>query len=123
MNYQIGDIIQGCVTDVKPYAIFMKFDDQTSGLLHISELSDGFIKDIDRYAAKGDIIKVKIISIDEKNGFLRLSLKQITKEEQFTTHKNYKRRKFENNEDDFLPLKNMLDKWIDNTLNENKEIK
>ena len=76
MNYQIGDIIQGCVTDVKPYAIFMKFDDQTSGLLHISELSDGFIKDIDRYAAKGDIIKVKIIVFIKKSNLILFPVKK-----------------------------------------------
>ena len=123
MSYQIGDIIQGCVTDVKPYAIFMKFEDESNGLLHISELSDGFIKDIEKFASKGDTLKVKIISIDEKNGFLRLSLKQVPAEERFSTHKNFKRKKFECEEDDFLPLQNMLDNWINKTLNENDKEK
>ncbi|MGM9874127.1 MAG: S1 RNA-binding domain-containing protein [Bacilli bacterium] len=122
MKYQIGDIVQGSVSDVKPYAIFMKFDDGICGLLHISELGNGFIKDIEKFASKGDEIKVKIISIDEKNGFMRVSLKQVPKEEQYSTHKNSRRKKFECEDDDFLPLQNNLDTWINNTLEEaNKE--
>lgn len=117
MEYKEGSLIIGKVTMVRPYAVFLSFEDNVNGLLHISEISDAFIRDIDRYASIGDEIKVKIISIDPKNGFLRLSLKQVPEEERYSSHKN-KRTKCEVGEDDFLPLKENLSKWIKNTLEE-----
>lgn len=117
MEYKEGSLIIGKVTMVRPYAVFLKFDETTSGLLHISEISDAFIRDIDKYASIGDEIKVKIISVDPKNGFLRVSLKQVPQEEAYSSHKN-KRSKCEVGENDFLPLKENLPTWIKNTLEE-----
>ena len=69
-EYQEGQLIIGTVSGVRPYAVFMKFDGNINGLLHISEISDSFIRDIEKYASIGDELKVKIIAIDPKNGFM-----------------------------------------------------
>ena len=120
-EYQEGQLLIGKVTGVRPYAVFMKFDEKTSGLLHISEISDSFIRDIERYASIGDEIKVKILSIDPENGFLRLSLKQVPQNEAYSTHKNSYRKKVETTSEDFAILSNQLQHWIDETLKRKKE--
>ena len=111
MNYQVGQLVIGKVYNVKPYALFMSFDDGVTGLLHISEISDSFIRDIEKYGSVGDEIKVKILSIDKDNGFLRVSYKQVPPEEMYSSHTN-QRRMPTTSEDEFLPLKDKLDSWI-----------
>lgn len=111
MKYQVGQLIVGKVYNVKPYALFMSFDDGVTGLLHISEISDSFIRDIEKYGSVGDEIKVKILSIDKDNGFLRVSYKQVPPEEMYSSHTN-QRKLPTTSEDEFLPLKEKLDSWI-----------
>ena len=116
MKYEIGDIIIGTVINVKPYALFMEFEDGVNGLLHISEISDAYIRDIEKFGSKGDKMKVIIIGIDENNGFLRVSLKKVPQEEAYSTHSNNVRRVPETNSDDFNQLQEKLPGWIEQTL-------
>lgn len=123
MAYQINDLIIGKVTGIKPYALFMEFEDGSRGLLHISELSDSYIRDIEKFGSIGDELKVKVLTIDDRNGFLRVSFKQVSEEERYSTHNN------ENLnsslcEVDFSPLAERLDDWIKESLEKaNKENK
>ena len=121
MNYQVGDLIIGKVTSVKPYAIFLEFEDGIKGLLHISELSDAYIRDIEKYGSVGDEIKVKILSIDSTNGFLRVSYKQVPQEELYSTHVNESRIYLDEDEKDFSVLGEKLPTWISETLKKVKE--
>jgi len=116
MPYQVGQSVIGKVIKVKPFAIFMSFEDGSEGLLHISEISDSYVRDIEKYGSKGDEIKVKIVSIDETNGYLRVSLKRVPQEEAYSTHNNNVRKAPECNEGDFKPLKDKLDGWIKDML-------
>ena len=111
MNYQVGQLVIGKVYNVKPYALFMSFEDGVTGLLHISEISDSFVRDIEKYGSVGDEIKVKILSIDKDNGFLRVSYKQVPQEEMYSSHVNQRKTPIIT-EDEFLPLKDKLDGWI-----------
>ena len=45
-DYKVGMTVYGKITGIKPYGAFVKFDDNVSGLIHISEISHGFVKDI-----------------------------------------------------------------------------
>ena len=120
MKYEIGQIVLGTVTNVKPYALFMEFEDGATGLLHISEISDSFIRDIEKFGTKGDQMKVKIIAIDENNGFLRVSFKQVPPDEAYSSHTNSFRKIPEANDEDFKTLEAKLPEWIANTLAEAK---
>ena len=111
MNYQVGQLIVGKVYNVKPYALFMSFEDGVTGLLHISEISDSFVRDIEKYGSVGDEIKVKVLTIDKENGFLRVSYKQVPPEEAYSSHIN-QRRLPTVTEEEFQPLKDKLDGWI-----------
>ena len=121
MKYEIGQVVLGTVTNVKPYALFMEFEDGVTGLLHISEISDSFIRDIEKFGTKGDQMKVVIVSIDENNGFLRVSYKRVPKEEAFSSHNNNLRKVPETSSEDFKPLEEKLPECIAATLKEAKE--
>lgn len=121
MDYKIGDIIIGKVNQIRPYALFLTFDENVNGLLHISELSDGYIRDIERYGSIGDEIKVKVLSIDSSNGFLRVSYKAIPESERYSTHINSTRGVPQFDEADFTDLEEKLPEWISATLEKAKE--
>ena len=59
-KYQKGKIVQGVVTGIETYGAFVAFDEFYSGLIHISEMSHGFVKDIHDFVKVGDIITPNI---------------------------------------------------------------
>ena len=120
MDYKVGDILIGKVNQIRPYALFLTFEDGTNGLLHISELSDGYIRDIEKFGTVGDDIKVKVLSIDPSNGFLRVSYKAIPDAEKYSTHDNSLKRMPQFDEADFTDLEEKLPEWIANTLEKAK---
>lgn len=121
MKYEIGQIVLGTVINVKPYALFLEFEDGVTGLLHISEISDAFIRDIEKYGTIGDQMKVKIVNIDDNNGFLRVSYKQVPPEEAFSSHNNNVRKAPSATSEDFAPLAEKLPEWIKETLEKAKK--
>ncbi len=79
MTYKTGQIVEGKVTGIQPYGAFVALDKDTSGLIHISELSDGYVRDITNFVNVGDTVKVKIIDFDGQNNQARLSLKALNR--------------------------------------------
>lgn len=77
MAYTIGQIIDGQITGIQAYGAFVQVDENTTGLIHISELSEGFVKDVSLFVKVGDHLKLKILDIDAKTHQLRLSLKAL----------------------------------------------
>ncbi|MBR0295268.1 MAG: S1 RNA-binding domain-containing protein [Bacilli bacterium] len=120
-EFVIGSLVIGKVEAIRPYAVFMSFSDGRNGLLHISEISDAYIRDIEKFASVGDEIKVKIIDIDPNNGFLRVSLKQVPEEEAFSTHQNNRRDKVDATSDEFKTLAEKLPNWIEEAYQKAKE--
>lgn len=72
-KYSLGDTIEGAVTGVIEFGIFIKLEDGTEGLIHKSEIDWGLVEDTKLYAKVGDKISAKIIEI--KDGKISLSLK------------------------------------------------
>ena len=72
---QIGDIVVGKITGIKDYGAFVQVG-KYSGLIHISEFSDDFVKDISNIVAIGDLVSVLIVDMDESKRRLKLSYKQ-----------------------------------------------
>ena len=123
MEFKIGDLIIGKINQVRPYALFLTFSDGSNGLLHISELSDSYIRDIERFGSVGDEIKVKVLSVDPNNGFLRVSYKEVPENERYSTHDTSKRNAPQFDEADFEDLEAKLPEWISDTLAKAKEDK
>lgn len=76
-KYQSGDIVEGIVSGIQHYGAFVLIDGRINGLIHISEIAPDFIKNIEDYLKIGDIIKVKILEIDEENARAKLSVKNV----------------------------------------------
>ena len=71
---QNGDIVSGTITGIKDYGAFVQVEDYC-GLIHISEFSDGFVKNINDIVAIGDVVNVQILEIDNEEKKLKLSYK------------------------------------------------
>ena len=76
-KYTKGKIVEGVVTGIESYGIFVSLDEFYSGLIHISEISNGFVKNIHDYVNIGDTIYVEIIGVNEEESHLNLSIKNI----------------------------------------------
>ncbi|MBU9721761.1 MULTISPECIES: S1 domain-containing post-transcriptional regulator GSP13 [Bacillaceae] len=75
-SYEVGSIVEGKVTGIKPFGAFIALDDQKQGLVHISHIAHGFVKDINDHLSVGDEVKVKILSVDEESGKISLSIRE-----------------------------------------------
>lgn len=75
MAIQVGDILEGKVLNIMQYGVFIQLPDNKKGLVHISEVSNRFVSDINTVLNQGQIVKVKVISTD--NGKIALSIKQL----------------------------------------------
>jgi general stress protein 13 len=109
-KYDCGTIVKGTVTGIQGYGAFVALDESTQGLVHISEITNGYVKDIHDFLQVGDQVEVKVLSVDEENGKISLSLKA-TKDEPFfkkkTTMKMPKPAS-----DGFNTLREKLNEWI-----------
>jgi predicted RNA-binding protein with RPS1 domain len=97
----IGDVVKGEITAIKPYGAFVKLKEDYVGLIHISEFSDGFVRSIEDYVGEGDVVDLKVIKINNRK--ISLSYKAL--------HKRKKRYTIEL-DSGFTPLREALDEWI-----------
>ncbi|KOF56204.1 MULTISPECIES: S1 domain-containing RNA-binding protein [Clostridium] len=74
MTLKAGSILEGTVVNITNFGAFVEVDGKT-GLVHISEVADSFVKDIREYLKEKDKVKVKVLSVDD-NGKISLSIKQ-----------------------------------------------
>lgn len=104
--YDKGDIVDVTITGIVPYGVFAKVGEY-NGLIHISEISDKYVRDITQFAMVGDMVKVVIIEADEENKQLKLSFKKC---------ENSKRIKICDMKIGFKSLDEMLPIWIEDKL-------
>ena len=111
MKLKKGDIVVGKVTGITNYGVFMSFDNGYVGMVHISEISYDYVKDISEYINVGDEIEVRIIKVENDVSRLQLSMKGVS-----DIKISKKRVKIRETPHGFETLKNELPKWIDNKL-------
>ena len=75
-KYQIGDVIEGTVTKLVNFGAFVRVEEGLEGLIHISELSNQRVAHPGDVVKEGEVLKLKIISLDSERHRLGLSLKQ-----------------------------------------------
>ena len=74
---ETGKIVEGKVKSIAPFGAFIELEGGVQGLVHISEISFGYVKEVSDHLKVGDAVKVKILA-EGKNGRLDLSIKQAT---------------------------------------------
>ena len=75
MTLKIGSIASGKVQSVMPFGAFVSLDDNKSGLVHISEITNEYVENINDYIKVGETVSVKVLDID-KSGKISLSIKK-----------------------------------------------
>jgi uncharacterized protein len=76
-DVQPGMVLEGVITNVTKFGAFVDIGVHQDGLVHISELSDRFIKDPAEVVKTGQIVKVKVLSADVKTNRIALSIKAL----------------------------------------------
>ncbi len=76
MALEIGSIVEGKVTGIMNFGAFVALPGGKSGLVHISEITKDFVKDVHDHLQQGQIVKVKILNIAE-DGKINLSIKRV----------------------------------------------
>ena len=112
-KYKVGNIVEGSVTGIESYGDFVNLDEYYSGLIHISEISHGFVKNINDFVNVGETIRVKVIDVDEESCHVKLSVKDIN-----YRNVSSKRMKIEEVGSGFEILHDNLDCWIEEKLKE-----
>ena len=108
MKYKKGDIVKGVVTGFEKYGIFLSFESEYVGLIHISELSEHFVRDVTDYASLGDIVPCVILEVDDEQKKLKCSIKNTEyalQKDAFIDH-------------GFAPLKKQLPIWMNEKMAE-----
>lgn len=74
MSIEVGSKVKGKVTGVANFGAFVEMEDGRTGLVHISEVSHSYIKELKDHLKVGDEVEVKILG--ENNGKISLSIRQ-----------------------------------------------
>jgi S1 RNA binding domain protein len=77
MSLEVGAILEGEVTGITNFGAFVQLPEGKIGLVHISEVSNVYVKDVHDFLKEHDKVKVKVLSVDER-GKVGLSIKQLT---------------------------------------------
>ena len=112
-DYKVGMTVYGKITGIKPYGAFVKFDDGVTGLIHISEISNGFVRNIDNFVQVDEYVMVKVIDIDYEHKQLRLSFKALSQ----NTRRYTKRVRFQGMPESirgFGTIRDHMNEWIEN---------
>ena len=80
MAIEVGSIQEGKVTGIMNFGAFVSLPGGKSGLVHISEISNTFVKDVHDHLNVGQMVKVKVLEINEQ-GKINLSIKRALAEE------------------------------------------
>ncbi len=117
MKYRIGQKVTGTVSGVQPYGFFVQLDAETQGLVHISEVTNGYVEDIHDYIEYGEEVEVLIMDIDEYTKQISLSYRALeevdTDRDSKSYHRRYGKRKSQTK---FKSIESKMPQWIDESL-------
>ncbi|MDC3418471.1 S1 domain-containing RNA-binding protein [Aquibacillus salsiterrae] len=89
MSVEVGSKLKGKVTGITNFGAFVELPGGSTGLIHISEVADSYVKDVNDHLSVGDEVEVKVISV--KDGKTSLSIKQTVEKPQGQTNSEFKR--------------------------------
>lgn len=90
MPVEVGSVLQGVVTGITNFGAFVQLPGGETGLVHISEIAEVYVRDINDFLKPNDRVNVKVISVDPR-GKVGLSIKQAIPK----TTANTRRKRFE----------------------------
>ncbi|ADU28354.1 S1 domain-containing RNA-binding protein [Evansella cellulosilytica] len=75
MSIEVGSKLQGKVTGITNFGAFVELPGGSTGLVHISEVADNYVKDINEFLKVGDEVQVKVLNV-ESDGKIGLSIRK-----------------------------------------------
>ena len=75
MQIEIGSVLEGKVTGITKFGAFVSLPEGKTGMVHISEISDTYVKEVTDHIQENQVVKVKVLAIDDR-GRIGLSMKQ-----------------------------------------------
>ncbi|HIE30400.1 TPA: S1 RNA-binding domain-containing protein [Candidatus Poribacteria bacterium] len=72
-----GMILQGTVKNIRPFGVFVDIGVGRDGLVHVSELAHGYVRDPSELVSEGDNVNVKVLRVDTKRNRINLSMKNV----------------------------------------------
>ena len=78
---EVGSIVEGKVVRVKPFGAIVSLG-KAQGLVHISQVANSFVQDINDHVKVDDVVKVKVLSIDEESNKIALSIREAMPKEE-----------------------------------------
>ncbi len=112
-NIKERDIIKVQITGIQKYGAFANINNDYDGLIHISEISYGYVKNINDFINIGDNIYAEVVNIDNKNKKIKLSIKDIDYKKN-----GEKLKRMAETKKGFTPLKENLEPWINKKIKE-----
>lgn len=82
MQLSVGDLVEGKVTGITNFGVFVDLQDGKTGMVHISEVARTYVNDINEHVKLGDTVKMKVLNITE-DGKISLSIKRAEEKKQF----------------------------------------
>lgn len=76
----IGDILEGKITGITKFGVFVDIGDGVTGMVHISEVARTFVNEIRDFVKEGDAVKVKVLTVGD-DGKISLSIKRAQEDE------------------------------------------
>ncbi|QIK56754.1 glucose-6-phosphate isomerase [Erysipelothrix sp. HDW6A] len=112
-KYRNGQIVEGVITGIQPYGAFVSIDENTTGLIHISEISDEFVRDINYFVTQGERVIAKVIDSSDGSQQLRLSLKALNYSSRRNREdKGYRRANLPSSDLGFTTLAEIMPQWL-----------
>src|SRR5256885_16883513 len=71
-----GTVVEGTVVGITNFGAFVQIEGAGTGLVHISEIANEYVRDVNNHVKMNDKVKVKVLNVDSTNGKMDLSLKQ-----------------------------------------------
>ena len=90
MQLKVGEILEGKITGITNFGVFVDIGDGMSGMVHISEVARTYVNDIREHFKENDEVKVKVLSVSEE-GKISLSIKKALEPEKRSDDKGAKR--------------------------------
>ncbi|MGD6804869.1 RNA-binding protein S1 [Rossellomorea vietnamensis] len=109
MSIEVGSKVQGKVTGITNFGAFVELPEGATGLVHISEVADNYVKDINEHLKVGEEVTVKVMNV-EKDGKIGLSIRKAKDQPERPQRPQRPQRPRSNKPNDIRPKENFEQK-------------
>lgn len=92
MEFSVGQLVEGKITGITSFGVFVDLGEGKSGLVHISEVARSYVSDIKEFVKIGDVVKMKVLTVGD-DGKISLSIKRALEPEKTEERKERRERR------------------------------